>query len=280
MSSSENDFCVIGLGKFGISVVKTLEELGKVTLAIDRREERCQLVSSIASETLILDATNREALADAGIHKVQNIIIAIGSDLAASIVTAVHILAIHREHNTLSSLNLIAKAVDSTHQLILEAIGITNIILSETEAGKKAAYRAIWKLGVDLTTIDEDYSIANVIVKNTRFTNKKLEALKIPSNYKINLVAIKRHGKVIIPNRNEILMLNDELLFISSNENINAVYNDFSISDSNWKIEHPINKIVKKKRSFWNLFRKKKKNKKGSKNEFKKTKKSTSIEKS
>ncbi|MCZ6902738.1 MAG: hypothetical protein O7C58_00500, partial [Rickettsia endosymbiont of Ixodes persulcatus] len=62
---------------------------------------------------------------------------------AASIVTAVHVLAIHREHNTLSSLNLIAKAVDSTHQLILEAIGITNIILSEAEAGKKAAYRAI-----------------------------------------------------------------------------------------------------------------------------------------
>lgn len=105
---------------------------------------------------LILDATNREALDDAGIHKVQNIIIAIGSDLAASIVTAVHILAIHREHNTLLSLNLIAKAVDSTPQLILEAIGITNIILSETEAGKKAAYRAIWKLGVDLTTVAED----------------------------------------------------------------------------------------------------------------------------
>ncbi|WP_338975046.1 TrkA C-terminal domain-containing protein [Spiroplasma endosymbiont of Tricholauxania praeusta] len=42
-----------------------------------------------------------------------------------------------------------------------------------------------------------------------------LETLKIPSNYKINLVAIKRHGKVIIPSRNEILMLNDELLFQS-----------------------------------------------------------------
>ncbi|WP_432654071.1 TrkA C-terminal domain-containing protein [Spiroplasma ixodetis] len=49
----------------------------------------------------------------------------------------------------------------------------------------------------------------------------------MPSNYKINLVAIKRHGKVIIPSRNEILMLNDELLFISSNENINSVCNDF-----------------------------------------------------
>lgn len=276
MSSSENDFCVIGLGKFGISVIKTLEELGKVTLAIDKREDRCQLVSSIASETLILDATNRDALDDAGIHKIQNVIIAIGSDLAASIVTAVHILAIHREHNTLSSLNLIAKAVDSTHQLILEAIGITNIILSETEAGKKAAYRAIWKLGVDLTTVDEKYSIANVIVKNTRFTNKKLETLKIPSNYKINLVAIKRHGKVIIPSRNEILMVNDELLFISSNENINAVCNDFSISDTTWKIEHPISRTVKKKRSFWNWFRKKKKtkkNKKVMKKELKKKKK-------
>ena len=279
MSSSENDFCVIGLGKFGISVVKTLEELGKVTLAIDKREDRCQLVSSIASETLILDSTNRASLDDAGIHKVQNIIIAIGSDLAASIVTAVHVLAIHREHNTLSSLNLIAKAVDSTHQLILEAIGITNIILSEAEAGKKAAYRAIWKLGIDLTTVDEKYSIANVIVKNIKFTNKKLETLKIPSNYKINLVAIKRHGKVIIPSRNEILMLNDELLFISSNENINAVCNDFSISSDtiNKTFEPTIIKTVKKKHSFWNWFRRKKK--KIKKRELKKEKNYTNSKK-
>ncbi|MBP1526021.1 MAG: hypothetical protein H9Q65_04985 [Spiroplasma ixodetis] len=70
----------------------------------------------------------------------QNIIIAIGSDLAASIVTAVHVLAIHREHNTLSSLNLIAKAVDSTHQLILEAIGITNIILGDSQKSRKMNY--------------------------------------------------------------------------------------------------------------------------------------------
>lgn len=261
MASAANDFCVIGLGKFGIAVIKTLEELGKVTLAIDKREERCQLVSAIASETLILDATNRDALEDAGIHKIQNIIIAVGSDLAASILTAVHILAIHRQHNSLSSLNLIAKAADSTHQLILEAIGITNIILSETEAGKKAAYRAIWKLGIDLTTIDEKYSIANIIVKNTKFTNKKLETLRIPSNYKINLIAIKRHGKVIIPSRHEILMVNDELLFISSNENINNVYHDFSIND-NTNNERVISKLIKKKHRFWSFFRKKKRKKK------------------
>lgn len=265
MSSSENDFCVIGLGKFGISVVRTLEELGKVTLAIDKKEERCQLVSSIASETLILDSTNRGALEDAGIHKIQNIIIAVGSDLAASIVTAVHILTIHRENNTLVHLNLIAKAVDSTHQLILEAIGITNIILSETEAGKKAAYRAIWKLGVDLTTVDEKYSIASVIVKNMRFTNKKLEALRIPTNYKINLVAIKRDGKVIIPSRNEMLMLNDELLFISSNDNINNVYNDFSINNTTAKTpERMVTKIPIKKLPFWKRWFKKNKKNSGS----------------
>ncbi|WP_375317987.1 potassium channel family protein [Spiroplasma endosymbiont of Virgichneumon dumeticola] len=259
MSSSENDFCVIGLGKFGISVVRTLEDLGKVTLAIDKREERCQLVSSIASETLILDSTNRGALEDAGIHKIQNIIIAVGSDLAASIVTAVHVLAIHRENNTLNRLNLVAKAVDSTHQLILEAIGITNIILSETEAGKKAAYRAIWKLGVDLTTVDDKYSIASVIVKNMIFTNKKLETLRIPTNYKINLVAIKRAGKVIIPSRNEILMLNDELLFISSNDNINNVYNDFSINNSTKVPERLVTKVQEKKLPFWKRWGKKKK---------------------
>jgi len=141
--SSENDYCVIGLGKFGISVVKTLEELGKVCLAIDKNEDRVQLVANIASEVLILDSTNRNALEDVGIHKIKNIIIAVGSDLAASVVTAVHILALQKEHNPDKEVNIVAKAVDSTHQLLLKAIGINNIILPEIEAGKRAAYRAI-----------------------------------------------------------------------------------------------------------------------------------------
>jgi len=141
--SSENDYCVIGLGKFGMSVVRTLEDLGKVCLAIDKNEDRVQLVANVASEVLILDSTNRDALEDAGIHKIKNIIIAVGSDLAASVVTAVQILALQKEYNDGEEINIVAKAVDSTHQLLLEAIGISNIILPELEAGKRAAYRAI-----------------------------------------------------------------------------------------------------------------------------------------
>lgn len=254
--SSENDYCVIGLGKFGMSVVATLEDLGKVCLAIDKNEERVQLAANVASEVLILDSTNRNALEDAGIHKIKNIIIAVGSDLAASVVTAVHILALQKEHNHDTEINIVAKAVDSTHQLLLKAIGINNIILPEIEAGKRAAYRAIWKLGLDLTTVDEKHSIANVTVKNIRLTNKKLETLKIPNNYDINLIAIKRDSKVIIPKSDEKLFLNDEILFIGNNENIGKVYSDFSLNSTvpnlrtNDKVHHP-KKKTKKRKKYW-----------------------------
>lgn len=260
--SSANDYCVIGLGKFGMSVVATLEELGKVCLAIDKNEDRVQLAANIASEVLILDSTNRNALEDAGIHKIKNIIIAVGSDLAASVVTAVHILALQKEYNDGTELNIVAKAVDSTHQLLLKAIGINNIVLPEIEAGKRAAYRAIWKLGLDLTTVDEKHSIANVMVKNIRLTNKRLEALRIPSNYNVNLIAIKRDGRVIIPRSDEKLFLNDEILFIGNNENISKVYNDFNLntivssSKAKEKSHHPVKKKTKKRKK--SFFKKKK----------------------
>lgn len=255
--ASDNDYAVIGLGKFGMSVVSTLEDLGKVCLAIDKNEDRVQLAANIASEVLILDATNRNALEDAGIYKIRNIIIAVGSDLAASVVTAVHILALQKEYNPNTEINIVAKAVDSTHQLLLKAIGINNIILPEIEAGKRAAYRAIWKLGLDLTTVDEKHSIANVTVKNIRLTNKKLETLKIPNNYNINLIAIKRDNKVIIPRGDERLFLNDEILFIGNNENISRVYNEFNLNSSlpgeriKNKAHQVKKKIKKRKRSFF-----------------------------
>ncbi|MGL5268335.1 MAG: potassium channel family protein [Spiroplasma sp.] len=259
--SSANDYCVIGLGKFGMSVVATLEELGKVCLAIDKNEDRVQLAANIASEVLILDSTNRNALEDAGIHKIKNIIIAVGSDLAASVVTAVHILALQKEYNDGTEINIVAKAVDSTHQLLLKAIGINNIVLPEIEAGKRAAYRAIWKLGLDLTTVDEKHSIANVMVKNIRLTNKRLETLKIPSNYNINLIAIKRDGRVIIPRSDEKLFLNDEILFIGNNENISKVYTDFNLNSSilNSKVTEKNHHVKKKSKKHKKSFVKKKK---------------------
>ena len=250
--SSENDYCVIGLGKFGMSVVRTLEDLGKVCLAIDKNEDRVQLVANVASEVLILDSTNRDALEDAGIHKIKNIIIAVGSDLAASVVTAVQILALQKEYNDGEEINIVAKAVDSTHQLLLEAIGISNIILPELEAGKRAAYRAIWKLGLDLTTVDQKHSIAHVILKNVRLTNRKLENLQIPVNYNINLIAIKRDNRVIIPRSDEKLFLNDEVLFIGANENIVKVYNEFSLSNTTMPSKSAkSSKKQKSKKGFW-----------------------------
>lgn len=258
--SSENDYCVIGLGKFGMSVVKTLEELGKVCLAVDKNEERVQIAANIASEVLILDSTNRNALEDAGIHKIKNIIIAVGSDLAASVVTAVQLLNLQKEHNDGTELNIVAKAVDSTHQLLLQAIGINNIILPEIEAGRRAAYRAIWKLGLDLTTVDEKHSIVNVTVKNIRLTNKKLETLKIPNTYNINLIAIKRDNKVIIPRGDEKLFLNDEILFIGNNENIGRVYNDFNLNvGPSTLIKERAQKVKKKIKKRRKSFFKKKK---------------------
>lgn len=258
--SADNDYCVIGLGKFGMAVVKTLEELGKVCLAVDKNEERVQLAANIASEVLILDSTNRNALEDAGIHKIKNIIIAVGSDLAASVVTAVQLLDLQKEYNEGTELNIVAKAVDNTHQLLLKAIGINNIILPEIEAGKRAAYRAIWKLGLDLTTVDEKHSIVNVTVKNIRLTNKKLETLKIPNTYNINLIAIKRDNRVIIPRSDERLFLNDEILFIGNNENISRVYNDFNLNVGPATIikerTQKIKKKVKKRKK--SLFKKKK----------------------
>lgn len=262
--SIENDYAVIGLGKFGMSVVKTLEQLGKVCLAIDKNEDRVQLAADVASEVLILDSTNRNALEDAGIHNIKNIIIAVGTDLAASVTTAVHILDLNKEYNNGKEINIVAKAVDTTHQLILQAIGINNIILPEIEAGKRAAYRAVWKIGLDLTNVDEKHSIANITVKNSFFTNKKLQNLRIPSKYKISLIAIKRNNKVIIPTGEEILKIDDEMLFISSNDNISEVYNAFSSENevdvtNNSLIKHVsnLNKISKETKH--SLFKKNKK---------------------
>jgi len=125
-------FCVIGLGKFGISVAKALSRKGAEVLAIDTDEERVNEASNFATQAIILDATDKEALQRIGIQDIDAAIVAVGKDMASSIL----ITSLLKE---LGVKYVVAKALSPLHGKVLEKVGADRVVFPERDMGMRVA---------------------------------------------------------------------------------------------------------------------------------------------
>ena len=80
---------VIGLGRFGSKVSTSLYNLGHDVLAIDKNIERTHLITGQVTHPVTGDATNENVLRELGVQDYDAAVIAIGTDIVASVMTAV-----------------------------------------------------------------------------------------------------------------------------------------------------------------------------------------------
>ncbi|WP_141529278.1 NAD-binding protein, partial [Bacillus sp. AFS001701] len=83
----KKQYAVIGLGRFGSGIVNTLLDHGNEVLVIDNNEERINEIADRATHAVIADSTNEESLKAIGIGNFDTVIVAIGNDMQASILT-------------------------------------------------------------------------------------------------------------------------------------------------------------------------------------------------
>lgn len=126
------EYAVIGLGRFGSSLARTLMSRGASVLGIDRSPEIVQQMADELTQAVVLDATDENALRDIGITDFHTVIVAIGSNFEANLLTTVAL----RE---LGVPNVICKALTIRQRDILLKVGATRVILPEHEAGQRLA---------------------------------------------------------------------------------------------------------------------------------------------
>lgn len=202
-------FVVIGLGRFGYSIAKTLNSLGNDVLAIDKSEDIVQEISDEVTHAIQLDATDESALKSLGIRNFDVAIVAIGEDIQASIM--VTLLA-----KELGVKYIIAKAQNEKHEKVLQKIGADRVILPEKEMGVRIANNLATTNILDYIELSPDYSIMEVkAIKE--WENKTLKELKLRSTYGINIMAIKRGEDIIIsPLAEDVIMEEDIIITIGS----------------------------------------------------------------
>jgi len=126
-------FAVIGLGRFGLKLVEEFNKMGLDVLAIDKNSARIEKVRDIASESVILDATDKDALAESGIKNVDCVIVGLGKSTEASILITSLLKEIGVEV-------IACRATSFLHAKILKRVGASRVVFPEENTAVRLAH--------------------------------------------------------------------------------------------------------------------------------------------
>ncbi len=202
-------YLVIGLGRFGTSVAKTLYDAGEDVLAIDIDENLVQeaINNNIIDNAVTLDAEEERALKDIGAENFDVAFVCIGSNLQASII----ITLILQE---MGVKNIIAKAVTKSHGKVLGKIGATKVIYPEEYMGKRVALLAMEPNMIEHLRFSQDFLLVEVKAPSM-FWNKSLMELGIRNNYNVNIVGIKKGNGTLDPSpKADSIIEKDDILLV------------------------------------------------------------------
>jgi trk system potassium uptake protein len=209
----KKEFAVIGLGRFGSSICKALIEKEMEVLAIDVDEDRVNEFSTIATHSVRADTTDENVLKSLGIRNFEHVIVAIGDNIQASILTTLIL-------KELGVKNITVKAQNDYHEKVLSKIGANRVIHPERDMGKRIASQIISKSVLDHIEVSDEHSLIEVIA-NELMNNKTLVELDIRAKYGCNIIGIKREEEIIISPQADFTIQNgDMLMVIGANNDI------------------------------------------------------------
>ncbi|MGE7216964.1 potassium channel family protein [Priestia koreensis] len=209
----KKEFAVIGLGRFGGSICQTLSDQGMEVLAIDMDEDKVNQYANIASHAVVGDTTDEMVLKSLGIRNFDHVIVAIGDNIQASILTTIIL-------KELGVKKITVKAQNDYHEKVLSKIGADKIVHPERDMGKRIANNIISNSVLDYLELSDEHSIIEVIA-NSRMAGYSLIELDIRAKYGINIVAIKREKEIIVsPQASELIQEGDILIIIGADADI------------------------------------------------------------
>lgn len=197
---------VIGLGRFGIAVAQTLERMGHEVLGIDKRSERVQEYARDLTRAVEADCTNMTVLHQLGAGDFDGAVVAIGSDIEASVLT---VLAL----SDLGVKNIWAKATNDKHARILERTGANHVVFPEQRMGERVAHLLNERL-LDFISFGDEFAIARLKAPEP-VVGLPLLMSECRKRFEVTVVGVKRKGEDFIHAVPDTIILPDDELVVS-----------------------------------------------------------------
>jgi trk system potassium uptake protein len=200
------EFAVIGLGRFGSSLATTLVSLGHTVLGVERDQALAQQWADEITQTLSLDSTDEDALRDIDITSYQTVVVAIGTNFEANVMTTVAL-------KELGVRNVVCKAATLRQRDILLKVGADRVVLPEHESGARLAQELATPGILDTIKLTEESTISELRVPR-KLSGKTLAQARVESEYGLHVAAALREKVITVCPSGDFKLQEDDLLVV------------------------------------------------------------------
>ena len=212
---------IIGAGRFGMSLAESLANAGTEVILIDRNRPAMQNASEFAT-ALQGDATQPHVLEEAGFNECDVVIVAIGSNMEASIMATANC-------KELGVPNVVAKATSELHGKILRKIGADSVVYPDRDSAHRLARAIANHSVVDFLEVSEGYSIAEIDVPDG-VRGLSLAEADLRKKSGVTVLCIRRAGEdpkkprtIVIPQASDTLEPDDKLIVFGETRKLDAL---------------------------------------------------------
>lgn len=181
-------YAVIGLGQFGTAIARKLSERGAEVFAIDNDEAHIEAIKDDVAYAVTLDSTDKKALCTQGLTEMDGVVVAIGENFEALMLTVVYLQEINVSR-------IIARASSVQQRMILEKLGVDEILSPEDEVGTVVAERLINPSILSFLQLPDNYEIVEIKAP-TKVIGRRLDQIGLRDKYKLTVITIKREFEV------------------------------------------------------------------------------------
>jgi len=230
-------FAVIGLGKFGFKLVEELSKMGLEVIAIDKDSLKIEKVRDMASESIILDATNKEALNKSGVKEVDVVIVGVGKEMEISILITTLLKEIGIKE-------IISRAENRLHAKILKRVGADRVVFPEEDRAVRLAHTIHFPGVQEYIDIKGPWDLAELkISQKSKLIGKRIGEIRKEFKEEVEILMIeKEKGKIlnheikgereeresIVPKDDYVVEANDILILFAKSKNLERFIKKFS----------------------------------------------------
>ncbi len=204
----KKDFAIIGLGAFGSQLCRELVKQGAEVVAIDVDEERVNTVSEYVTGAYRCDSTKRSALEQLKLQDADCVIVAIGDDLEAMILTVILLQELGVKH-------IIARSEDESVKRVLIHLGVDEVIDTRELAVGSLSYRLLSRNVTQFVELTASYGVATLTYEGKE-PSATLEELDLRNNYNLNVLLIRRKKHDILPAKNDRFEPGDSIVLFGA----------------------------------------------------------------
>jgi len=185
---ADKRFAVIGLGQFGNAIARQLSQRGAEVIAIDINEEAVEDIKDDVAYAVALDSTDIKALKSQNVQDVDAVVVCIGDNFEALVLTTVLLMELNVKR-------VISRANGKQQRLILEKMGVREILSPENEVGSAVAERLLNPNILSTLMLPDDYEIVEIKTPPA-IANKTINDVGLRTKYNLNLITVKREFDV------------------------------------------------------------------------------------